>query len=180
VDLRPQLTVLERDGRLRRERGRQRVESGRIRRHVRGDGRRRVEPRGPIGLGVDQLQHADDLPLRRAQRFGQHRFRPVSRVVVEAPVEHVWRVRRDGVRVVDRDRLAGLRDVASDRAVADREGLAAEWQVARIVLRNREPQPLRRLLELHPRRIGRLDDVERAGVAVGDLARLGQNELEEA
>ena len=96
---------------------------------------------------VDQLQHADDLPFRRAQRLGEDRPGAVPRLVVEAPVERVRRVGWNCIRVVYRHGLAGLRHVSGDGAIADSDLAALERQRDRIVLRDHEPQRPPRLGE---------------------------------
>ena len=133
---------------------------------------RRAEHQRPVGLAVDELEGADGLALRRPHGHHEHGLRAVAVLLVERAVDRERRGGRRRVRVGEVQDLAGERDVAGDALAREGQARRAERDRHAVVLGEREAELARA--------VGRLvDQVERAGVALRDLARLRQDRLEE-
>ncbi len=164
--------VLERDRRLGRQRDGEVGVPGAERLNLPLDLPRGREPALQVRLAVDELEDADDLFLLRLHRDDEHRLRPVADLRVKCPVDLEGRAGRRMVGVRQVDDLARERDVARHALSVDWDRELLEGHVHTVVLREREAQaPIASVALLH--------EIERARVAVGDLAGLGQNELEE-
>ncbi len=168
-----ELAVLDRDGRLPRQRldqlHRVRAEGD----DLAGGLRRIVEDGGGVALAVDQLQHADYVALVILHRDDEHRLGAVAVPLVERPVERVGDVAGQHVDVVDDQGLALGGGVARQRRVVDRNREFDERNVGpALVLAQLEPQLSAALL------VG-LHDVEAAGVGVRDAPGLVQDEFEQ-
>ena len=125
--------------------------------HAREELHRRLVGRGVGGrlaghlaaaARIDELQDADDLVARIAQRRHQHAPRRVADLQVEIAPEVVWQRRVERVDILDAERLAGHRHVAGDGVgvardanVRQRQALArGELRFKRVVLRVDEAQ----------------------------------------
>ena len=133
---------------------------------------RRAEDQREIRLAVDELERADGLALRRPHGHDEHGLRAVTVLLVERAVDRERRAGRRRVRVGEVQDLAGERDVAGDALAREGQARRAERDRHAVVLGEREAELARA--------VGRLvDQVDRAGVALRDLARLRQDRLEE-
>ncbi len=136
---------------------------------VGGGGENRVED----ALAVDQLQDADDFVLVILHGNHEHRLGAIPVALVEGPVDRVLDVRRQEVRVVDHERVARDRAVTGEARAIHRNREFHEWRFGlREGLGEPEPEALRSLLV-------ELDEIQAAGVRLGDAPRLGQNQLEQ-
>ena len=102
-----------------------------------------VENRFTISLAIDELECADDLALVIPHGNRQHRFRAVSVLFVERPVDGVLDVRRKEVGIVDHQRLSGTGHITRDTGVIDGNGELVQRNLgARMILCDLEPQHL--------------------------------------
>ena len=125
-----------------------------------------------LGLAVDELQGAQHLALRCAHRHHEHRLRAITGMLVEPAIDLERRAgwRLVGVGQVDDRPREG--DVTGDALAVERQRRRAEGDLDALVLGEREAQT--------GRAVGRLfHEIERAGVAAGDLPRLGQDRLQQ-
>ena len=141
LDVADELLVLDRDRGLSGEREHHLDVLHRVAEHVRVGVRLGSDGRLGILLPIDQLEHADHLVAVVLHRHHEHRLRPVSVLLVEAPVEGVRRLLGDLVGVLEDDRLALGRDEPGDRRAIEREGEVRIRKVGEgVVLRPEEAQ----------------------------------------
>ena len=132
-----------------------------------------VDDRARVALAVDQLKHAHHPVAMVLHRDNELRLGAVAVLLVESAIERVGAVRRDLVNVVDGERLPVQRHVSRDAGAIEREGEVRIRKVGqRVVLRAQEVQGLVSLGVL-------LDEVQTAGIARGEPARLRQNQAEQ-
>ena len=163
---------MDRDGRLRGERPGELLVPGAVGPDRPLDLFHRREAVPEFRLAVDQLERADRLALRRAHRHHQHRLGTVAGLVVERAVDPERRPRRRRVGVLEVEGVPGQRDVSCDAGARQRQPRRTVGDLDRVVLGQSEAQP--------PGAVGvLLDKVERAGIALRDLPRLGQDGLEQ-
>ena len=176
-----QPAVVERDRRLRGERGGEADEALGVGQHLALDLFGRGKALCPITLAVDQLEDPDDVARRRPHRHHQHGLGPVAGMPVEGRVDVIAGVARRLVGVGEVNALSCQRHVAGDallvhRHVRGRGGAAARvrrGQGDRVVLGELKAKPPRLAVRL-------LNEVNGAGVAVGDGARQGEDEREQS
>ena len=101
-----------------------------------------MENRRGVAFAVDQLKDADHLAFGVLHRQGEHRARAIAGVLIVLGVEVIRAVGRDVVGVRNVDHLAVERDVAGHRSFRDRQGVLGERELAAVVLRELESQPL--------------------------------------
>ena len=136
------------------------------------DDRGRDEGPAALTLAVDEGEHADDLAARRLHRQDQQGLGPVAGEGVHLRVEAVRAVGGQRVGVGHVEDLAGERHVTGQALRADRQRDGVELDRHAVVLGQLEAQAARA--------VGRgLHQVDRARVAPGDVARLGQDQLEQ-
>ena len=172
LDVLQQPAVLQRHRRLRGEGGGEAHEALGVGNGLPLDGVHRGESPGGDPLAVDELQHADGLARGRPHRHDQHRLRAVARLLVEGAVDLEGRPRGRRVGVLEVQDLAVLGHVPGHALVADGQGELGERHRHEVVLRELEAQARLPLVRL-------LHEVDRARVAVRDLAGLGEDETEE-
>src|SRR5262249_16812657 len=132
----------------------------------------RPEARREVGLAVDQLQGAYRLAFGRAHRHHEHRARAIAGLFVERAVDVKRRAGRRAVGILE------VEDGARQGHLSP-HALPGEWWAHRrernvdgVVLSEDESQVARAVALF-------LDQVERAGVALRDLARPAQDGLDE-
>ncbi len=121
-------------------------------------------------LGIDELEHADDLALLVLHRDDHHRFGAVAEFLVEIAIELEGEV-ADPVGVFDIQYLPGRSRVAGDAAGVDGNGELAEGNGVAVVLSQLEDEI--------PFPAALFHEIERTGVGGGDLAALAQNQFQQ-
>ena len=106
--------VAQRDGRLRRQRAHEALVLG-----VEGHDASPIE-------SVDELEHAENVVRRVLERNHQDRLRAVVEPLVDARVEGVGSIRRDHVRVVQVEDIAGQGHVTGEAQLPEAQGLSLE------------------------------------------------------
>ena len=182
--LQVQTVVLDGDRRLARERTNENLVVLVERKHFGLEAGRPVEDRVAGSFLVDQLEHADALPLVILHGDHQHRSRAVRDGLVESPVDGEGLAFRWRVGVLEVESFPGLGDVAGDAPGTYGEYVLLEPELPGVVLRQPEAKPA----AAHPLdgALGGLDghleaghQEQAPGVRVGDLPRLAQDETQE-
>src|SRR4051812_10775679 len=147
-----------------------------------------------LTLSVDKLHHAHHFALRVTHGHSKNRFRAVTGIFVELAIHRVLRSFGQVVRVIEEHGSSVQRYKAGDGFFTDVHRYLFKGDRNRVVLREFKAQLADRLALLlvcrlffrrdllrfgKSHRICLLDQVERTGVRVGDLAALGQDHLEQ-
>ena len=111
----------------------------------------RIEPRGKITLGIDELKHRNDFFLLVADGHSQNRFGAIARIFIELAVDGIRNVWREMIGVFNVDDFTRQRDIACNGFFINADGGFAEGNGDGIILRQLKPQLLLRRL----RRYGR-------------------------